>query len=221
MLESARRQGIEVEVIGAGMLYENFWLSKCVRLWEAIGRYDQYEHVVFVDGIDTFFVAPLDELHDGFRRYRHDFVIAGEHICWPCSHLTDHPRFAEGGRYRFPCAGFWMATWPAFLRTFAALLAMPHTDRPLDDGQTIYNCDQARYQLGMAEGTLAIGIDTEQRLSQCLHRLDDRWTPENPDIDWTNPQRPRNRATGQQPCTIHLNGPDKRQLARLREVLFC
>jgi hypothetical protein len=113
-----------------------------------------------------------------------------------------------------------MATWPAFLRTFAALLAMPHADQRLDDGQTIYNCDQARYQLGAAEGALTIGIDTEQRLSQCLHRLDDRWTPENQDIDWTNPARPRNRTTGQRPCTIHCNGPDKRQLERLWEVIL-
>jgi hypothetical protein len=87
---------------------------------------------------------------------------------------------------------------------------MPPVGRRLDDGQTIYNCDQARYQLGAAGGTLDIGINTEQRLSQCLHRLDNRSTSDNADIDWSNPARPRNRTTGQQTCTIHCNGPDKR-----------
>jgi hypothetical protein len=212
LIESAARFGIDVEVIGQGLLYENFWLSKCVRLWEAVAGRQEFDHIVFVDGTDTLFCAGLEPLHDAFAAYASDFVISGEDICWPYSDLAAAPAFDQGKRFRYPCAGFWMSTWDAFLREFGKLFAFPHTDRQ-EDSQTIYNCDQARYQLGIATGHLQIGIDVEQRLSKPLMRIDDhaemQWGP-----------RPVIRATGIKPCTIHVNGPNKTRLPKIRDLLM-
>src|SRR5262245_45278153 len=49
MLQSAFRHGIEVHVVGQGLPFENWWLSKCVRLWDAIGARQEYDHIVFAD----------------------------------------------------------------------------------------------------------------------------------------------------------------------------
>jgi len=215
LIESANRNGIDVEVIGLDLLYENWWLSKCVRLWESVARRDAYEHIVFVDGLDTLFAAGLDELLAGLEYYDADFLVSGEDICWPYQDLADNPRFDQRQRFRYPNSGFWMATWPAFLREFEKLLSMPHTDRQADH-QTIYNCDQGRYELGIADGSLNMAVDVERRSSIALHYLG-AGAATSPEIKWG--KRPRIRGSKIRPCTIHCNGYAKSALPAVRDLL--
>jgi len=204
MLESARRVGIDVEVIGAGLPFDNWWVSKCVRLFEAIGDRQEFDHILFVDGEDILFLAPLDEFHEGFASYGAPFVIGGEHICWPCSWLADHPAFGSA-LYRYPQAGFWMATWQGFLDAFAALHAVRDPERQMDNYQTIFNCDQARFHLAIADGSLPAAIDVEQRLCHNFLR--------NAPLDWSEPARPRSPFTKSRPCLLHFNGTSKAEMS--------
>lgn len=214
LIESAERHGIELTVIGQGMQFENWWLSKFVRLWEAVGHRQEFDNIVFIDGTDSLFATGLEELLEGFPG-RGDFVVAGESNCWPFWELGNAPAFDQCETYRYPNPGFWMATWPAFQREMAALLAMPHTEHQVN-GETIYNNDQGRIGLGIAQGRLDITIDVARRCSLALHYLGDRTTTD-PEIEWG--PRPRIVATNVRPCTIHCNGAAKSQLPLVRELL--
>jgi hypothetical protein len=216
MLESAQYHGIEMTVIGEQMKWENYWLSKCVRLYERIAGWKNYDYVVFVDGDDTLWATGLGELHAKFASYNTSFVMAGEHYCWPYWRYSDSVPNAPH-RFRNPCSGFWMATWPGFLATFERLLNCPHTNE-CEFGHTIYNSDQARYLYGWITGQLQFTVDYRCLLSQCLNGVDDRWTPANPDLEWG--KRPRNRLTGTYPCTFHANGDHKWRLGGISELLL-
>jgi hypothetical protein len=73
-------------------------------------------------------------------------------------------------------------------------------------------------QISQAKGTVIIASDWSRRsisTGSCLLAVEVYAVARR----GGNPARPRDRTTGQRPCTIHCNGPDKRQLERLREVV--
>jgi hypothetical protein len=215
MLESAAFHGIDVTPFGQDRRWENYYIRKVVRFFEWARHLRQYDYIVFSDGDDVLYATGLGELHHQFATYGGGFVMSGEHYCWPFRRLgAELPH--QGHRFKNPCAGFYMATWPAFLATFEKLLNLPPPHQP-GVRSRIGRCDQGRFQYAYAKGLIDIEVDVHCRLCQSLNGLDGRWTPACNDIEWG--KRPRNKLTRSFPCVFHANGGSKWRLPELWDLL--
>lgn len=213
MFQTAAFHGIEVLPIEGR--WENYYLSKIVRAYEATKAMTEYDYVVFVDADDTLWATGLGEMHARFEDFKAPFVMSGEMFCWPFWHR--HHGFTNKP-FGYLNSGFYMATWPAYLRTLEAVMAM-RDDGYQERGQTIRNNDQAAFWRAYVERAAPIVVDDRCVLSQCLAGLDGRWSPLCVDMEWG--KRPRNKQTGTFPCTFHANGSDyKWRLRDVREMIL-
>lgn len=215
MLDSAAYHGIEVTVFGGGMRWEGYCTSKVVRFFEWARQFKNYDYIVFTDGDDVLYATGLGELHQKFLTYAAGFVMSGEHYCWPY-HLLDKRLPNQGQRFKNPCSGFYMATWPSFLEILEKVLSSPQHD-PLICGDKIANCDQGKYQYAYATQQIDMQVDVHCRLCQSLNGLDGRWTPACLDMEWG--KRPRNKLTNSYPCVFHANGGSKWRLPDIWDLL--
>lgn len=215
MLESAAYHGIEVSPFGQGMHWEGFYKSKIVRFFDWARKFHEFDYILFTDGDDVLYAAGLGELHQKFETYGAGFVMSGEHYCWPYSKLNDRIPNAEH-RFRHPCSGFYMATWPAFISVFERIISSPKHDPELC-GRKIFHCDQAKFQYAYGTGQIGLQVDFHCRLCQSLNGLDGRWTSASNDIEWS--KRPLNKLTGSYPCVFHANGSSKWRLPKLWDLL--
>jgi Erv1 / Alr family len=216
MLESARYHGIDVKIIGEGEKFENLYRSKIVRLYEAVGNLNGFDHILFIDGADTLFAAGLGEIFTKFAACGSDFVIAGEHYCYPFARRFEQRVPQPDKRFRFLNSGFYMATWDAWKKTMESMLNLL-PDPYSEGGTTIENEDQARFYVAWLEGKINLTIDTDCRLCQCLNGTDGRWSWMSQDILWA--KRPINKITNQAPCIFHCNGGEKWRMREIWEML--
>ena len=217
MRRTAEYHGIELSIFGEGLKWENYVQSKVVRFFDWARKLRGYDYIVFVDADDTLFATGLGELHAKFEQYGSDFVMAGEHYCWPFGKQFDKRTPNQSQRFRNACSGFYMATWPAFLDRIEKLIQMPAPADP--QFARVAHCDQGRFQYAWMNGYLDLAVDYRCLLSQSMNGLDGRWLPTNQDILWG--RRPQNRITSSYPCTFHCNGGcQKWRLPEIAEMLL-
>jgi hypothetical protein len=210
--ETAERHGIQIEVFRDAPRKNN-WIMKGRSFFEWIRKFEGYDSVIMADAKDTLWATDIHEMQHHFKAIGHPFVMSAEVRCYPFRKLAD--RHLNIGRWRYPNAGFWMATWEAFLKQTELLLRVPLSGEYFKPG---YDGDQGHWQAGILQGLLDVTLDAETRLSLPLNGCDKRWTDMNKDISWG--KRPRNKVTGFYPCTLHANGGSKWRLKDAAEMLL-
>lgn len=203
LLETAALHGIELVPFGPGRKWEGYVTSKVLRFFDWASKLKHYDYIVFVDGTDSLFATDLGELHACFDTYGAEFIMAGERPCWPYKEYQNTTPNAPHP-FRFACSGFFMATWPEFIKQMEKLVTF---NRP--DSQ---HTDQGRWQRAWMEGVVDMTIDHRCLLSQSLGRMLTG--------DLEKAKRPRNTVTDTFPCTFHANGGSKGWLPKIRELIL-
>jgi len=90
--KNALRYGVNAEDIHiqrynesfVGSYYDKLHYYKIAKTLEyLIGLADSYQHILFMDALDTNFVKPIDEILDVFSSYGKDIVTCAEQGLWP------------------------------------------------------------------------------------------------------------------------------------------
>ena len=202
--ETAMMHGIAVTEVGRGKPWTNHYECKILGVWEEIRGLRGYDYIIFADADDCLFATGLGEMHHWFDKIGKDFVACGEAYCWPW--IEKYSNENDGfGRLRYLNSGFFMATWPAFLRVWRGVMKQ-EDDGYQERGRTIKNDDQAAFFRYWVENPGMIELDSSARLCLCLAGLDGRWAL-NHDIEWG--KRPFCHLTKTAPCVLHFNGKEK------------
>ena len=126
--KNALRYGVNAEDIHIQRYNESFvgsypdkmYYYKAVKTLEyLIGLADSYQHILFMDALDTNFVKPIDEILDVFSSYGKDIVFCAEKGLWPptkFNHLYETKTVPSV--YRYLNAGMWIGKTESVIKVF-------------------------------------------------------------------------------------------------------
>lgn len=208
MLESARRNGIEVTLLGQGQPYPCHRI-KTRLVADHLREHLAYRHVLQVDLRDVVFCASIREIFHKYLAFGRGVVASAERACWPMPSFK--PRSPDlGTSYRYLNAGVIMASRGAWLSAWDLMCAKEraHKGEPPEigySGHHIFDCDQAAWSDLYVNGECDIVLDSRSEVFQNMSRSDSLVYPENPDLVFEG-RRVVNRETGTRPCLIHCSG---------------
>ncbi len=207
LLESSRRYGIELTLLGQGQPYPNH-MRKVSLVGEYLREHPEVRYVLQVDVKDVVFCATLREMFFKYRSRGHAIVAAGERVAWP---LESHGRLSPevGTSFRYLNAGTIFATAEAWLDAWQKMQQKEARaeGRPAEqshDGLHIFNVDQAAWSDLYVHGEADIVLDSTCDLFQALNQTDWSIAAANRDYVFES-RRIVNRETGARPCLIHAN----------------
>lgn len=206
LIESSRRSGIEVTLLGQGQPYPNH-MRKVSLVAEYLREHPDTRYVLQVDLKDVLFCATLREMFSKYVALGHSIVAAGERVAWP---LSSHGRLSPdvGSSFRYLNAGTifataeaWLDAWEKMCEKMLRWKGLPPEE---EDGLHIFNVDQAAWSDLYIHGEADITIDSRCELFQVLNQTDWYIAAGNRDYVFEC-RRVVNRETGARPCLIHAN----------------
>jgi hypothetical protein len=208
MIESGRRQSIEVTVLGRGRPYPSH-RTKTRLVAEHLRDHPEYRYVLQVDYRDILFCATLREAFHKYRAFGHRIVASAERACWPmpmqaplCPDTETSARYLNSGAI-FATAEAWLAAWDLMCQK-----ERRHGGRPPElglGGRHIFDDDQAAWTDLYVHRESDIVLDARSEIFQSLARVDHRICTANRELVFEG-RRIVNRETGARPCVIHCNG---------------
>ena len=208
LVESCRRLGIELTLLGQGRPHPNN-RNKPRVVAEYLRDHPEYDYVLQVDFKDVIFCATLREMFFKYRSFGRQIVASAERNCWPMASYA--PRFPDTGtsnRYLnsgaiFATADAWVAAWDRMHGRERELGGVPpEVGR---HGRHIFSSDQAAWSDLFVRGEADIALDSGCHLFQTLAHVDFDLNRANRDLALEG-RRFANRETGGRPCLVHCNG---------------
>lgn len=165
-----------------------------------------YTHVLFSDGWDAFFTAPLEEIMAKYVRLGSPSFLASAYI--GLGNESDMSKydgcFDETIPYRYPNRGGYLAEIPEAIHAFQRMVDMPH-----QTGDDCFNWYEG-WREGWFRPTLDSGCEIFQ-VSDVNAQTVIKWDP--PTVDFRPGMhevpieyRVKNTVTGSYPCILHLSG---------------
>lgn len=158
LFESAEKHGISITNIGKGVEWKGTDMSgpgggqKLNLLQDYIKDVPDTDIVFFVDGYDVFFTDNLNTIMDRWFSFNRRALFGAEKYCWPDTSIA--LQFPEQETaYKYLNSG----TFIAEVETLRQILSDPVAD---------FSDDQLYVQKKYLEGSLDIGIDSEQFIFQ-------------------------------------------------------
>lgn len=153
-----------------------------------------YTHVLFTDGWDAFFTAPLMEIMKKYQAMGSPPFLASAYIgLGNESNMSSYEGcFDETIPYRYPNRGGYMAELPEAIRMFQQMVDMPH-----QTGDDCFN-----WYEGWREGWFRPTLDSNCEIFQVSDVNAGLTSTMNP----KQRQRLFNRLTQSRPCILHLSG---------------
>lgn len=207
LIDSARRYGIELTLLGQGQAYPNH-MRKVSLVGEFLQAHPAVQYVLQVDVKDVVFCATLREMFFKYLRFGRAIVAAAERVAWPlASHAQLTPEVGTSFRYLnagtiFATAQAWLDAWETMQRKEARLQG--RAPEIGDGGRHIFNEDQAAWSELYIQGQADIALDSKCDLFQALNQTDWSIAAANRDYVFEG-RRILNRETGARPCLIHAN----------------
>ncbi|HEY3969129.1 MAG TPA: class I SAM-dependent methyltransferase [Planctomycetaceae bacterium] len=207
LLESSRRYGIDLTLLGQGREYVN---QRCRigMVAEYLREHPEYRYVLLVDFHDVIFCATLREIFYKYRAFGHEIVISAQRhngslsaLGLRSSEIGTSSRFVNSGSI-FATASAWIAAWESMLERERQLAGRPPQTV---DGRHIFNDDQAAWADLHVNGEADIALDGHCRLFLTLDQIDPNIGTANRDLIFEG-RRVVNRHTGCRPCLIHGAG---------------
>lgn len=163
---------------------------------------DEYTHFLFMDGTDTFALAPPEEVIARYRQYNDEdaILMSCEKACWPAPDLADQYPEAKS-EWKYVNSGLYIAPINAWLEMWHSNPAQPKCD------------DQLWYHRRFLSGKYNILLDTKCLSFQSIafkHAYD---------FQTVNESRIYNVKTGTYPCLIHGNGGPGTPMGWVYELL--
>ena len=208
MIESCRRQGIELTLLGRGRSYPNHRMKPRL-VAEYLRDHPEYRYVLQVDFRDVIFCASLREIFHKYRAFGVPIVASAERFCWPMgSHAAHCPDTGTTNRYLnsgaiFAEASAWLAAWDQMCAE-----EQQHRGEPPERGMVglhIFDDDQAAWSDLYIRGAGDIALDARCEIFQTLSKVDPQVGTANRDLRFEG-RRIVNRETGTRPCLIHCTG---------------
>ena len=206
-LESARRFGIDVTLLGVGQEFPNT-RRKISLVADYLRENPEYRYVVMVDFKDVIFCATLQEMFHKYRSFGHGIVISAQRDNWPLPVLGGRsPETGTSARYLnsgsiFATSEAWLSAWETMQSRERHFGGVP-PEIALE--RHIFNEDQAAWIDLYVNGLADIVLDAECRLFQVLGGIDTTVSAGN--VDWLlEGKRILNRETGGRPCLVHGAG---------------
>lgn len=198
LLDSGRRYGLQIEVLGEGETWHGGEMSdgpgggqKINLLRPALQKLPPAQPVLFMDGYDSIVTGHATDILRAWQQVcdERQPLFAAEVYCWPDrDSAAKYPETETP--YRFLNSG-------AFIGTAAALL------RIIEDEIADHEDDQRYYTQRFLSGQYAMCLDTRCLLFQCLNgALEDVQADEGRGMLY-------NQRTKSHPAVIHANGPSK------------
>ncbi len=165
LLDSARRYGFEIEVLGAGQPWKGGDVAnkpgggqKINLLRAALAKLPAKQPVLFVDGYDTIITRHVGDILDAWQEVASEAALfAAEVFCWPDEAVAErYPAAPEDNPYRFLNSGAFIGKAGDLSRIIAAKIA--------DDED-----DQRYYTERFLSGKFKMKLDYGCRLFQCLN----------------------------------------------------
>ena len=203
---SAAKQGIYLHVRGIGERYQHFQ-SKVIRLrrWlEELPR--RYSHVLYLDGIDTFFLRDLAACCEALNRCGKPILMGMEGHCFPLMNVTKWTAKFPPHRsnLRWPNAGVFMGRRNALTESLAVLAEL---SKP---GNTPYyrvrEDDQHLWHYAWLNGLVPLAPDYDCNLVLNINTHDNRIWDGNRHFSF-EPELVV-RWSGARPAIVHSPGAD-------------
>jgi hypothetical protein len=208
LIESCRRYGIELTLLGEGQPYPHN-RRKIGLVAEHLRDHPEYRYVLQIDLKDIVFCATLQEIFFKYQSFGHAIVAAGERNCWPIpSHAERQPEVGTSARYLnsgsiFSTADAWLAAWERMQEKERRMGGQP--PEMSFNGFHMFNCDQGAWSDLYVNREANIVVDSRCILFQPLFQTDCHIAAANRDFIFEG-RRIVNRETGGRPCLIHANG---------------
>jgi len=194
LLSSARKFGIEVELLGQGMNYVTH-NDKTRILLDYLGKLDEDEIILYTDGYDSVFLADLAYIEDEFKKMDHPFVMGTEQN-FNCDapfleKFSYYLKYPKGERpYRFLNAGGWIGR-AGYAKDILALVEK--------DGE----CDQDMLNRYLTTNREKIKLDYGNRIFSCMAG---RTGMEDKDYLVEDEGKVKNTITKSYPAILHAAG---------------
>lgn len=208
LVESCRRQGIELTLLGQGQTYHSNY-CKIGLVADYLAAHPEWDYVLAVDFRDVIFCGSLRELFSKYLSYGQEIVAGAERRSWPIpSHTAAVPRvgtsFAHfnSGTILATSRG-WQQAWRWMQQRRAELGGVaPEIGA---GGRTIFTSDQAAWSDLYISGEASLGLDYRCEMFQVLTTVDAELSTTNRDL-LLEGRRVCNRETGGRACIVHANG---------------
>jgi hypothetical protein len=208
LVESCRRQGIELTLLGQGKAYPD---HRCkVRLVaDYLRDHPEYRYVLQVDFRDVIFCAGIREIFYKYKYFCRSIVASAERTCWPMpSHAALCPETGTVNRYLnagviFARSEAWLEVWDLMRRKERMMGGLPPELNRI--GRHIFNDDQAAWTDLYIHREADIALDAGCLLFLNLAHADLNLGTKNRDLKLEG-RRVLNRETGTRPCLIHCSG---------------
>ncbi len=190
---SCEKFGIEPMTYGMGETfpgYRQMMLDMQLRALKMLPK--QFSHVLFTDGWDAFFCAPLEEIISKYKAMGAPPILCSAYI--GLGNESDMSKYAgcfdESIPYRYPNRGGYLAEIPAIIEAFTRMLAQ--------DGLTGDDCME--WYRGWREGWFRPKLDSNCEIFQV--------SDVNAKVKEFHEGGPRlyNTVTRRMPCILHLSG---------------
>lgn len=193
LLDSANRQGIEIEVLGFRQPYPGH-CQKLILMRDALEKLDPNEIFLFADGYDVIFLAPESEILEKFNAMNVPLLFNAEQN-FMCRSRKKPLYFLKNifkqRPYRYLNSGLYMGKAGAFLDVLNKLSFHPSD-----------NCDQTKISIFYHENPGQIYLDESGHILSCAGG---REGCSHRDYLIQN-QRLFNTVTQTWPCVLHFPG---------------
>lgn len=208
LVESCRRQGIELTTLGQGQPYASHRIKTRV-VAEHLRAHPEHRYVLQLDFRDVLWCATLREAFTKFRAFGRAIVASAERHCWPMPrHAALSPDLGTTARYLnsgaiFAEAAAWLDAWDRMCAKERRAGGEP-PELGLA-GRHIFDDDQAAWGDLYVHGEADIALDARSEIFQSLARVDRRFDAANRDLRFEG-RRVINRESEARPCLVHCNG---------------
>lgn len=209
LIESCRRFGIELTLIGQGRKCPNL-RYKIELVSEYLQQHSEYDYVLQLDLKDIVCCATLREMFNKYETFGHAIVSSAERSCWPIpAHESRSPVTGTSCRYLnsgsiFSTRAAWLDAWDLMQDKVQNWQGLPN-QVSREEFEFLQHDDQAAWSDLYIEKQADIALDAQSHLFQVLNYTDWRIAADNPDYSFEG-RRIVNRETGSRPCLYHANG---------------
>jgi hypothetical protein len=188
MLESARRNHLNVELYGIGQPFIPHGADAQVfRLFLFMKEQKRAHHILVTDCRDVLFTAGEGEIMAKMSNFGPELVMSGELGCWP-----PDPEIVQNFVGRYINAGQYVGTWDYVMHCLEHLLVNYRDGGGLDNSQGWWMYAKMR-------GELSFAIDSSSEIFQSMSQGADQQVE-------IRHGRPFNKEHFTWPCSIHYNG---------------
>lgn len=193
---SCRELGMDLKMFGQGKGFPGYVNAKVHQHIKFLKEHPSYEYSLYSDASDTFYLRPLERMHEVFTDYGKPMIISAETECYPYTILNIVDRYPEAPtRWRYINSGHIFGLREYVLDRLE-WMAEAYKEADLSDS------DQSYWSMALLDGELDCEIDSGCKLFQTMPNAKGSVVQRTDGLFW-------NWETGGTPCAVHFNGRTK------------